>query len=403
MTRLLLVVALLAAGAGCRGRTPAAASAGASLPALVDSLIPAVQTAVGLQFTSTPASALISRAEVSRYLAGQLERELPKPRREGLVAAYKLLGLLPDSLDLEKLILQLYSEQVAGYYDFDTKTLYGVEGADPMQLRLVMAHELVHALQGQHMPLDAMMRDSTLDNDRKTARQAVLEGQATLASIMVLTPGRNLVDDASFWELYREQIAEAQNKLPAFKAAPAALKSGLIFPYLNGAEFMRWWLQTRGRDSMPFGAAMPQSTEQILAPDRLARGDVPLMVRFGSAPMPGEELLQDVLGELEFRTLADERTGTRYLERPLPIGWGGDRYRVWRTPAGPAMELVVVWDDGRGAARFAPVMAALGKPTQAGVTGVVQSSVVDGRPVSRVLIGPAGWAGFSAPADFTVQ
>ena len=401
--RLLSVATLGLLLLGCRGRSPNAAAKDGGLPALVAELSPRVEEAVGLRFSSVPISAVVSREAVRSYLAQQLERELPKRRRDGLVGAYRLLGLLPDSLDLEALILKLYSEQVAGYYDFDTKTLYGVEGADETQLRLVMAHELVHALQGQHLPLDTIMNDTSIDNDRKTARQAVLEGQATLASIMVLTPGRALLEDAAFWELYREQIAEAQDKLPAFKSAPAVLKSGLIFPYLNGAEFMRWWLQTRGRDSMPFGAAMPQSTEQILAPDRLARGDAPVRLRLDPLPALGDELLQDALGELELRILSDEVRGTQLINRPVPIGWGGDRYRVWQTPNGPALELVIVWDDARGAERFAPVLRAVADAQPAGRRAVLQSEIRDGRPLDRLLIGPEGWAGFASAAAVSVE
>lgn len=400
--RLGVAVLLLCSLAGCRGKAPAATAA-TPLGVLVDSLRPSVEAATGLRFTEPLTSAVVSKAAVRDYLAGQLERELPARRREGLLGAYRLLGLLPDSLDLEALILRLYTEQVAGYYDYDTRTLYGVEGADPAQLRLVMAHEMVHALQGQHLPLDRMMRDSASDNDRKTARQAVLEGQATLASILVLAPGRDLVADDSFWELYREQIASAQEKMPAFAAAPAVLRTGLIFPYLNGAEFMRWWLQRHGTDSMPYGAAMPVSSEQILTPARLASGDQPLNVRFGAVPMPGELLLEDVFGELELRLLADERAGLTTMDRAVALGWGGDRYRVWRTPDGPALELVIVWDDARAAQFYAPVLDRVIAPLPAGRRGTLTAFQLNGKPASRVLIGPKGWAGFDVAVDVQLR
>lgn len=397
-----LLLLLLLAGVACRGKAPAPAG-DTPLGVLVDSLRPAVEQAAGLRFTGPLASAVVSRAAVGDYLAAQLERELPARRREGLLGAYRLLGLLPDSLDLEALILRLYTEQVAGYYDYETRTLYGVEGADPAQLRLVMAHEMVHALQGQHLPLDRLMRDSASDNDRKTARQAVLEGQATLASILVLAPGRDLLADDAFWELYREQIATAQEKMPAFAAAPAVLRTGLVFPYLNGAEFMRWWLQRHGTDSLPYGDAMPVSTEQILTPARLAAGDRPVALRFGAAAMPGELLLEDVFGELELRLLADERAGLATMNRAVALGWGGDRYRVWRTPEGPALELVIVWDDARAAQFYAPVLDRVVAPLPAGRQGTVTAFQLNGKPASRLLIGPKGWGGFAVPVDVQVR
>ena len=109
----------------------------------------------------------------------------------GLETAYRLFGLLPDTLALRTLLLDLYAEQVAGYYDPDSATLFGVAGADRAQLRLVLAHEMVHALQGQYLPLDSILK-STANNDRLTAAQSILEGQATLASIAVLAPGQDV-------------------------------------------------------------------------------------------------------------------------------------------------------------------------------------------------------------------
>ncbi len=75
----------------------------------------------------------------------------------GLETTYRLFGLLPDTLQLRALLLDLYTEQVAGYYDPDSATLFAVADADPAQLRLVLAHEMIHALQGQYLPLDSIL------------------------------------------------------------------------------------------------------------------------------------------------------------------------------------------------------------------------------------------------------
>ena len=114
--------------------------------------------------------------------AGKLDEELPPKRLHGLETTYRLFGLLPDTLQLRPLLIDLYTEQVAGFYDPDSATLFGVEGADRTQLSLVLAHEMIHALQGQHLPLDSIL-DARENNDRLSAAQAILEGQATLASL----------------------------------------------------------------------------------------------------------------------------------------------------------------------------------------------------------------------------
>ena len=134
----------------CRGQAPGDPRPDA-LSRLVDSLKAPVERATGLEFKTSPKSALRSRKQVRDYLIRKLDEELPPAKLQGLETAYRLFGLLPDTLTLRSLLLDLYTEQVAGYYDPDSATLFGVQGADPSQLRLVLAHEMVHALQGQYL------------------------------------------------------------------------------------------------------------------------------------------------------------------------------------------------------------------------------------------------------------
>jgi hypothetical protein len=132
MLRMLGLCLLLLAG--CRGTPPARPGDG-DLARLVDSLRPVVERVVGLRFTGPTRSDLKSRDEVRAFLIRRLELDFPRAREEGVAAVYRLLGLIPDTLDLRALLLDLYTKQVAGFYDPEASTLYGVEGADPTQLR----------------------------------------------------------------------------------------------------------------------------------------------------------------------------------------------------------------------------------------------------------------------------
>src|SRR5204863_359235 len=71
-----------------------------------------------------------------------------------------------------------------------------------------------------------------------------------------------------------------------FAHAPLWLRESVIFPYLAGADFVRWFdAHHPGRE--PFGAAMPLSTEQILHPDRYAAEDAPVDLAFSTADRRG--------------------------------------------------------------------------------------------------------------------
>jgi hypothetical protein len=385
----LLVLGLL--GAACRGEARQTTATDATLARMVDSLRTPVERAVGLVFTAPPRSAMRSKEQVRGYLIRKLDEELPPERLHGLETAYRLFGLLPDTLKLRALLVDLYTEQVAGFYDPDSATLFGVAGADPEQLRLVLAHEMIHALQGQHLRLDSIL-DDRRNNDRLTAAQAILEGQATLASLDVLAPGQDVAKNPQFWEMYRDQVQQQQTSMPVFRRAPLILRESLIFPYLQGAEFMHWWAGSPFRDTLPYGRRMPQSTEQIIHPERYARGDQPLRLAF-----PGEAhvLYEDVLGENEIRVVLARLAGSDEVQTVVPIGWGGDRFRLYQADGGPALVWYVVWDDAISAGRFLrSAGAGLRHTARQGYRVALDSLAVDGRPASRYVIAPAGWPGW---------
>lgn len=393
-----LIACVLTLGA-CRGEArQTQARSERDLATLVDSLRGPVEQATGLRFTAPPRSAMRSRDQVREYLIRKLDEELPPKRLHGLETTYRLFGLLPDTLHLRPLLIDLYTEQVAGFYDPDSATLFGVEGADRTQLRFVLAHELIHALQGQHLPLDSIL-DARENNDRLSAAQAILEGQATLASLEVLAPGAAVAQNPQFWEMYREQVRAQQSSMPVFRRAPLVLRETLIFPYLQGAEFMHWW-EREGRDSLPYGTRMPVSTEQVLHPDRYGRGDVPVPITFGDEPGVVHE---DVLGESEIRVILATLAGSDEVQTVVPIGWGGDRYRLYEPAQGPALVWYVVWDDARSAERFLRSAAGLRTTARRGYRAALDSLTLGGRPASRYVLAPGGWERWERLPEVTVR
>jgi hypothetical protein len=382
---------LLLAVAGCRGEAKAK-TAPTDLSLLVDSLQGKVERATGLRFKAPPKSAIRTRSQVRAYLLQKLDEELPSAKLAGMETAYRLFGLLPDTLDLRPLLLELYTEQVAGYYDPDSAMLFGVAGADPAQLRVVIAHELVHALQGERMPLDSILHEKG-NNDRLAAAQSVLEGQATLAGMKALFPaGMDPTKDPDFWTEYSDQIRTGQASMPVFTRAPLVVREALVFPYLAGAEFMHWWESSPLRDTVPYGPRMPASTEQILFPERYARGDLPVNLEFTSGPKP---LYEDVLGEGEVRVLMAGLSGAKEIKTSSAIGWGGDRHRVYETPAGPALVWYVVWDDRPSADRFASAYGARLRSTgRKGYRAALDRVELEGRPGLRHVVAPESWDGW---------
>lgn len=385
-----MVLCGMASLLACRG--PAAQAPDARhLAALVDSLMPVVAKATGMAFKSTPRSAVRSKEQIRAYVLAKMNQELPPARLDGIVAAYRLLGMLPDTLDLRALFVDLYTEQIAGFYDPDSTTLFAVESASPVELRLVLAHELVHALQDQYAPLDSILRDRH-DSDRQAAAQAALEGQATLASMSALLPNVDLAADNTFWDTFRDQLRAQQFGTGVFARAPMVIREGLTFPYLEGAEFVRWFRRAHPGEQ-PLGKWMPVSTEQVLDPGRTGEGSAPVAVRF-SGDTTGV-IFEDTFGEFDIDLLRAALQDTPLRTTP-PIGWGGDRLRVYRTDQGPALVWLLTWDAPIYQQRFQDqIVTPLKSKVRPGYR--LEAAPVPGSPtVLRLVIAPTGWTGWKA-------
>ena len=66
--------------------------------------------------------------------------------------------------------------------------LFVVKGADEKTVSITITHELVPALQDQYVNLDSIQK-ATSDNDRLSAAQAVIEGQAQFEQLSIMVGG----------------------------------------------------------------------------------------------------------------------------------------------------------------------------------------------------------------------
>lgn len=379
----LSIVALLSLA--CRGE-PRQTNETRQIGHLVDSLLPSVQRSTGLRFKTKPRYAIRSRDQVGAFVRRKLAEQMPPDRFALYLQTYQLLGMLPDTLDLPALMERLLTQQIAGYYDPDSSTLYAVAGANPEMQRLTIAHELVHALQDQYLPLDSILNDRR-DNDRMVAAQAILEGQAHFASLLMLQDSAVVLSD-EFWARMRE-LGDQVLGVSGLDSVPLIIREGLLFPYFSGGMFMRWWATSSLRDTVPYGPRMPQSTEQILFPARYAAGDVPRNVQFTDT-MAGS--FEDDLGEFELHLLSELATGRRAIDIVLAFGWGGDRFRVTPTPEGPALVWYVVWDAPAGRDRFVRQTSAfLTRERRPGYAAAVDTLTIDGLAAMRTVIAPKTW------------
>ena len=312
--------------------------------------IPIIERGTGLKFKRPPVLETRTRAQVRDFLEAQFTSDESAQELAGKQAFYSRLGLIPDTLDLKSLFINLLTEQVEGFYDPHTKVLYVVDSAPPEFLGVTIQHELVHALQDQYMNLDSINQVKR-QNDRSQAAKAVIEGQAMLVPIQAaLGPGAGLPGG---WDRVRDMIRDSRMQgMAEMRAAPEIVQETLIFPYLSGAEFVRQFeLHMAGKQ--PYGANMPTSTSEILHTGSFfsPRRQAPLNIAFAT-PASGKVTYDDNLGEFETRIYLMQFLQDQNSSMRVAAGWAGDRYEVIKFPSGVGVAWLTLWNTTFQAGEF---------------------------------------------------
>ena len=414
-SRALLVWVVMAAGVAACSRDGGASKASAGSDSgpyakEVSEAIPRIEKAVGLTFKTPPKVERRSKDDVRNFLLAKFNESMPAAEISGIERTYRRFGLISDSLQLRPFMLELLTEQIAGYYDPAPKVLYVVDGGDPTLTNVTITHELVHALQDQYLNLDSIQK-VTGDNDRQVAAQAVIEGQATYAQLKAMLGSNSLSAKLpGGWDRIRDMIREGQSGMAVFSSAPMIIQETLIFPYLSGAEFMRKFDEVRP-GKVPFDS-MPVSTEQIVhSASYFETLDPPTKVTLPALGGGATLVYSNNLGEFEtrlflFQHLQDQNAAIRGA-----AGWDGDRFALFDTKGGDGIAWVTAWDSKIDAGEFFDLMDTLilkrfrdAKPKAAsgdartyevnGRTIRVTTAEVNGRPVVLYVDVPLG-----APTD----
>ncbi|NMC55326.1 MAG: hypothetical protein GYA48_17005 [Chloroflexi bacterium] len=260
------------------------------------------------------------------------------------------LGLLPNGFELLDFYEELFSEQVAGYYDSQTGQMVVVQGEDFSGVeRMTYAHEYTHALQDQTYDLRNGLgyEDSVcmLEFDACSAVLALIEGDATLSEQLWLfrhATDQDYVDLQDFSMTF---------ETPVYDSAPEFMQQDFMFPYMQGNEFVQTLYDQGGWAAVDQAYANPPvSTEQILHPglypaEQPAEVDLPVTA---DAQNGWKMVDSSVLGEwytfllLSYGWQPETRIPLEQA-RQASAGWGGDRYRLYANEQTGQTALAVRW------------------------------------------------------------
>ena len=326
----------------------------------------------GLAFTRDVPVEVIDDDRAGEHLLSRIHEFQTAEELDRAELTLRVLGLLPQRFDVTAAFLDAMREQAAGYYDPATGAFYLLDDVPEAAARIVMVHELTHALEDQHFDLDGRLRAALDDDDRLVAHSAIHEGSATLLMMVYLLRAMAAGTlDASALESFQGMAGT-----DVLGTLPDILARQLIAPYLLGPTFLargnRFGVTGGGYPAADVDRVYrepPASSEQILHPEKYwteERRDPPIPVALGDAgSLLGERFVRTatgVLGELGLGPLVGAtvptdlgdvgaQDGARWTN-VAAAGWGGDRWELWQRGGAAVVLLLTVWDSATDAQEF---------------------------------------------------
>jgi hypothetical protein len=302
-----------------------------------------------LKFLKPVTYATLSHDEIKRTVQGKLKEQFTDDEFKNVSLALAAMGLIRRDYPLREKFVDILGEQIAAFYDHHQHQLFMFADAtlDKAENRVILSHELTHALQDQHFDLLKLPLEIKNNDDRAIAAGALVEGDATVVMMQYL------LQNVSWRGMNETLTGLASRDMNQIEKAPRYLRETLVFPYAQGQQFCLA-LQAQGGYAAISAAFKnpPSSSAQILHPEKyLAEPrEEPVAIEWSDTTANGKEPIADnVLGELGVRILlsdwVDEATGQK-----AAAGWRGDRYLVFDD--GNAVVWKTMWRSEESAGEF---------------------------------------------------
>jgi hypothetical protein len=308
---------------------PAASANSPEFLATADEVVRDMSQITGWNLKTPLKKSIRSRAEIHSYILRQMDDEKDAKERYASARSAEAFGLLPKGFNLDSFLVDLLTEQITGLYDPKAHEFYIADWIPVDDQRVVMSHELTHALEDQHFDVEPWVRAARPNDDAEMARESVLEGSAMAAMLEyeLKDKGIKLKDLPEFDpSVFVGDLAET----PVLKKAPPFIKDSLMFPYFSGLTFSMAILKSGGWPGFtPVFARPPANTQQILHPDLYFANQAPAPLKLElPTVVPGDDwvlLEENSLGELGWKEVLKQFLDDARA-KPLATAWDGDVY-----------------------------------------------------------------------------
>ena len=330
---------------GQKARPQATGTADAEFLQAADEVLAEMSKILSLPVKEPLKKSVRSREEIREFLIRQMREDKDDTKRYADQKALEALGLIPKGYPLDQKLLALLTEQIAGLYDPREREFFIADWTQPAEQRVIMAHELTHALQDQYFHVEKWEEEVKTNDDAQLARESVLEGSAMIAmyDYLLRSTGKTTRDISDFDP---GMLIGDANDSPELSQAPMVIQDEITFPYLPGASFVERALKEWDgwRDFHRLFENPPASTQQILHPDLYFRGVMPTRVDLTpvtkAVPRGWKKLDENVLGEFALNEILKQFVDKERADKIAP-SWSGDRYAVYQRESGKQTLLLI--------------------------------------------------------------
>jgi hypothetical protein len=276
----------------------------------------------GLKIEKPIQQEIVDRAELRARLAKAIATKTTHDQLAAEGIALARWGFVPPVTDYAQLTVDVLGEQLAGYYDPETKKLTLLSPT----AEFVLVHETAHALQDQHFDLAKVEAPATANADEALARHALVEGDALVTMLEVLLDRKGIAppwsNPAIVADLSRALDVPVRDTLDA---APLAIREAKLFPYKAGFEFVAALRATKPWSAIDAAFKRPPvSTEQVLHPDKYLADEQPVTVE--APALEGATLVfATTWGELGLSLFLRAHGVDAQMAKQAAAGWAGDR------------------------------------------------------------------------------
>ena len=311
-----------------------------------------VEKVRGLKFLRPIQYATMQTKDLRGFLIEKMRQEYSSAELRDYGRSLAMVGLVPEDLDFEATMMEVLGEQVAALYDQDSARLYTFSDSTLTgnMDRMILAHEMTHALQDQHYEIKKWPIRRKDNDDLISAHMAVLESDATVIMTRIFVRTMD-------WATALTDIGSTllQN-VEKFEGAPRYFREMLLFPYQEGMGFLMQIESQGGVKAVAEAFSKPPTcTAQVLHPERFyPKREEPVAVEPAAEPSPRWRLLtKNVVGEFGVTVLLRD-FGYGQRAPGIAAGWRGDRYVTYDTGDGTGMLWWrSAWSSNAAACKFA--------------------------------------------------